>query len=111
LTSVERATLLRLTEPTLFDGAAEYRRQVDHAMVVGQSHCGCPTIDLVIDRSLARRSPRPGTPLLPVKGVLGEGEDRLRLVCFAPDGWLERLEVVASTPPAEFPDPRGWQLM
>jgi hypothetical protein len=113
LTAVERATLLRLTEPTLFDGAAEYRRQVDHAMVVGRCDCGCPTIDLAIDRSVAPRSPRPGTPLLPVEGVLDQGEDHLRLICFARDGWLETLELVyvASRPPAGFPDPREWQLI
>ena len=34
-------------------------------MVVGRCDCGCPTIDLAIDRSMAPRSPRPRTPVLP----------------------------------------------
>jgi hypothetical protein len=113
LTTLERATLLRLTEPGLFDGVAEYREQVDHAMVVGRCDCGCPTIDLAIDRSVAPRSPRAGTPLLPVEGDLGEGDDHMQLICFAPDGWLQTLELLyaAPPPPAAFPDPRAWQLI
>ena len=34
LTLSEGATLQRLTDPTLFEGAAEHRAQIDHAMVV-----------------------------------------------------------------------------
>lgn len=111
LTALERSTLLRLIEPELFDGAAEYRQQVDHTIVVGICDCGCPTIDLAVDRSLAPRSPRPGTPLLPVEGLLGDGE--LQLICFATEGWLQSLELVYtdSPPPAEFPDPTTWRLV
>ena len=113
LTPLERATLQRLTEPTLFEAAAEYRAQIDHAMVVGHCDCGCPTIDLAIGQSMATRSPRPGTPLLPVEGDLGEGDDHPQLICFARDGWLQTLELVYVTPPppAEFPEPQAWRLI
>lgn len=108
LTARERSTLLRLADPALFDGAAEYRAQVEHAQVVGMCECGCATIDIAVDRSAAPRSPVPGRPLLPVEGE----QDSLTLVCFAPDGWLETLEVisVSDEPPAELPDPETWRL-
>jgi hypothetical protein len=113
LTQTERATLLRLLPSDGFSGVDEYRAQVEQTTVAGRCPCGCPTIDLQVDRSRAPRSPVPGTPLLPVEAELGEGEDYSQLILFARDGWLESLELVyySEVPPTELPDPGAWRIV
>ena len=63
LTLSERATLQRLTDPTLFEGAAEHRAQIDHAMVVGRCDCACPTTQrLTRPRSDSSANPKNSGP-------------------------------------------------
>lgn len=113
LTELERASLLRLLADDAFAGVAEYRAQVDHVTVVGGCSCGCPTIELAVDRARAPQSPNPGTPLLPLEGERGDGDDFIQLIVFARDGWLESLELVyyADAPPTELPDPASWRIV
>lgn len=112
LTSRERETLLCLLPEGGFDGVEQYRQQVEHATVIGRCPCGCPTITLEIDRSLAPRSTVGGTPLLPLEGWAGEGDQLVELILFAPEGWLQSLELVYYTekPPSDLPDPGAWRV-
>jgi hypothetical protein len=68
LSEIERESLLRLLPEGVFDGVDQYREQIQHATVVRRCECGCPTINLGVDRSIARGSPFVGTPLLPLEG-------------------------------------------
>lgn len=113
LTQTERASLLRLLPEDAFPGVAEYRTQVDHVTVVGRCSCGCPTVELEVDRTRAAQSPALGAPLLPLEGEAGNGDAFVQLIVFAPRGWLESLELVyySDTPPAELPDPDSWRVV
>jgi hypothetical protein len=113
LTLRERESLLTLLPDGGFAGVDEYRAQVEHAVVVGRCSCGCPSIDLAVDHSRAPHAPLAGTPLLPVEAQAREGDEHLELILFAPEGWLETLELVyySDTPPAELPDPHIWQTV
>ena len=88
-------------------GVNALRQQASVASVVARCPCGCATISLSVDRSLApqssiRRSPAIDTQR-PLTDDLGEAND---LLLFLDDGWLESVEIVYyGEPPPEFPSP------
>jgi hypothetical protein len=86
-----------------FPGAEELRGQARHAEVVGRCECGCPTIDLAIDRARAR--PAQVVARVPVSAP-GAGMAPFEILLFVDDdGWIYSLEYVAhtGTPPAHLP--------
>ena len=71
-----------------FPGAAELRLQVPFATVVATCECGCPTVDLAVDRG--RAEPADCERVLPVEGdIHGLGG----IIIFTKDGVLSLLEL------------------
>jgi hypothetical protein len=92
-----------------FPGAPELREQAKVATVTGRCACGCPTIDLTVDRSKAPRASI--EPRVPVEATMKDGSGFVLL--FVDDGWLQALEIAWVTderleafPPIEFFAPR-----
>lgn len=87
--------------------------QSEHLLVTGRCHCGCPTVDFTVDPSNARPAGFQGSPLLPVEADTGEGEASMQVILFAPNGWLQSLELVfcTSEPPTDFPAPSEFRLL
>jgi hypothetical protein len=122
LTPAERAVIEHLLSPD-FPGVEELRAQVPHARVRARCGCGCPTIDLVVDREamLAATGGLRPFPLGPETAGARGGwstlvvEARTRgiapgteaMLFVSADGWLECLELVpyAEPPPDRFPPP------
>jgi hypothetical protein len=98
LTPNERATLDTLLAAD-FPGAAELRAQAPTARVTGRCGCGCPSIDLQVDRTLPLATVAEA-PVAIEADAPGGG-----LIVFVEHGRLSCLEywTVEDEPPAEFP--------
>ena len=104
----EREALLMLLPDGAFTDVEVYRRQAEHATVTELCPCGCPTIDISVDRDAVPRAAA-GTPLLPVEAYAGDGEAHLELILFARSGYLESLELVyIDSYPDQIPAPEEW---
>lgn len=115
LSALERAALEALLQQGAFEGVDAYRAQLDHARVVKECSCGCPTIDLEVDASQASRAPVDGDPTLPLWGEADDPETpdgTLDLTVWAPDGYLTELNVAwyGRQPPSVLPDPRSLRV-
>lgn len=100
LTGEERGALDFLLAAD-FPGVAELREQATATVVTGKCDCGCPTIDLSVDRDRARRAPL--SERVPVESVASD--ETIWLLLFVQDGWLEMLELawITDDPPEAFP--------
>ncbi|MEV4057415.1 hypothetical protein AB0J55_39955 [Amycolatopsis sp. NPDC049688] len=100
LTATERTTLDTLLAKD-FPGAAELRAQAATARVTGRCGCGCPSINLQVDRTLPVAAVA-DDPVAIEADAPGGG-----LIVFVDDGRLSCLEywTTADEPPAEFPPP------
>ncbi|WP_254897144.1 hypothetical protein [Amycolatopsis sp. Hca4] len=100
LTPNERTTLDALLAGD-FPGAAELRAQATTAQVSGRCDCGCPSINLEVDRTLPIAVVA-DPPVAIEADAPGGG-----LIVFAEDGRLSCLEYwsTADEPPAAFPAP------
>jgi len=105
LTATERTTLDALLAAD-FPGAVELRAQAATARVTGRCGCGCPSINLEVDRTLPVAEVA-DTPVAVEAGVPGGG-----LIVFVADGRLSCLEYwgTEDEPPAEFPPPGQIEL-
>ena len=101
LTPNERTTLDTLLAAD-FPGAEELRAQAATARVTGRCGCGCPSINLEVDRTLPVVAVA-DDPVAIEADVPGGG-----LIVFVDGGRLSCLEywTVEDEPPAEFPPPR-----
>ena len=86
-------------------GAAELRAQAPHAQVVNGCPCGCPTVELLLDRSAARAATAARTPIFSWARAARASRSSYHVVLFVAEGWLSELEYVPlSEPvPTEFP--------
>jgi hypothetical protein len=105
LTSRERAILDFLLTAE-FEGRGALRAQVDHACVTGRCPCGCATVDLTIDRTVA-------PPAQVAERMVAEAmsrDDEYGLLLFVDDGYLSSVEIYgnAAEPPPEFPPPSAF---
>lgn len=100
LTANERAALDTLLAAD-FPGAAELRAQARTARVIGRCGCGCPSINLEVDRTL------PVAAIIDDPVAVEAGAPGGGLIVFAEDGRLSCLEywTVEDEPPADFPPP------
>ncbi|WP_410587676.1 hypothetical protein [Amycolatopsis sp. lyj-23] len=100
LTPDERTTLDTVLAGD-FPGAAELRAQAATARVTGRCGCGCPSINLEVDRSLPTAVVA-DAPVAVEADAPGGG-----LIVFAEEGRLSCLEywTTADEPPAAFPPP------
>jgi hypothetical protein len=107
LTDVEKAILNRILEPE-FEGAEEYRSQVEFATAVSKCGCGCPSVNFEVDRSAPRATDDPGYGPLDVEAVISaHGEDPAAgILVFSKDGYLVSLEYldVQGTGESQWPD-------
>lgn len=115
LSDAEKKVLLHLLSPD-FPGVEELRVQVDHAEVVGECDCGCPTIDIGVAQSAAPRSLRlSGTGPLPYEGYAAsdEGDPAGGIILFCSDGFISGLEYypMKDPSPANWPDPACVELV
>lgn len=99
LTPRERA-VLDLLLGTDFPGAAALRAQARTAEVTGRCPCGCPTIDLAVDETVAEVESRVAVDVDVADGGL---------ILFVDEGRLSGLEYwsVADETPVEFLPPHG----
>jgi hypothetical protein len=82
------------------------RGQADAALVKGRCDCGCATIDLAVDRDLARPASGLCFQVLETRTPeFNPDKGPFELILYLDDGWLKELEVVfyANDPPSEFP--------
>jgi hypothetical protein len=100
----KKITLLLLSRE--FPGAQELRAQVDHAQVVGECDCGCPTIDIEVAEAAPRSLPQSGAGPLPYEGsVASDGEDPAGgIILFSSNGYINSLEYY----PMRDPSPPDW---
>jgi hypothetical protein len=86
-----------------FPGVEALREQARQARVIGRCDCGCPTIDLAIDREHAR--PAQTAHRVPVSAPAAGWAPFEILLLVDDDGWIDSLEYVdyTGTPPADFP--------
>ena len=105
LTAEERGALDFLLAGD-FPGAGELREQAAAAIATGRCRCGCPTIDLSVDRTRAQRAPVTAT--VPVQSDAHDGLSFL--LVFTDDGWLTLLELawVGDEPPDGFPPVKSY---
>lgn len=87
---------------------APLRTQAETATVTGICECGCPTINLEVDRTLPPASL--GSPAVETGTREVAGMDPLSyvgLILFLDEGFLNAMELwyISSPPPAEFPSP------
>ncbi|NUS44617.1 MAG: hypothetical protein HOQ24_13130 [Mycobacteriaceae bacterium] len=99
LTEVERNVLSAMLDRP-FPGAPQLRAQLATARVVGQCHCGCPTVDLAVDVTLPTAVV---DSRIPVEAAVPDGG----LILFVEEGRLSSLEYyhLAEDPPPYFPAP------
>jgi hypothetical protein len=68
--------------------------------------CGCPTIELAVDRSQTQRGRHLGSPAIETHTKPGrDPADFNQILLFLQDGWLDQVELVyfGPDPPPEFP--------
>jgi hypothetical protein len=105
LTATER-TALDFMLTVEIPSVPTLREQSGTARVVGRCKCGCPTIDIEVER---------GAP--PILGMSGDNVVAMavsrnpsydRLMLWVSDGYLSGLELswIAHPPPGEFPSPK-----
>lgn len=114
LTEQERAILDFLLAADV-QGTAELRRQAEGARAQ-RWHCGCASIDLLVDRTRAPRAPVETRPAIEAHSI--EQEDPLGLfdlLLWVDDGWLSAVEIVEygferhEDSPDEFPPPSHFE--
>ena len=77
-----------------FRGALELREQMPFARVVGRCRCGCATVDLAVDHSVAEPARGVRSPIPAEAEVRNEDEEHLGgIIVFLKDGYLSLLEV------------------
>ncbi len=107
LTELEAGILLRILESD-FEGAVEYRAQVDFASVVGKCNCGSPTIHIEIDTAAPRAVSDEGYEPLDFEGLVCacDGEPAAGIMIFSKDGYIVSMEYldVQGTGTSEWPD-------
>jgi hypothetical protein len=107
--------LLSVDDP----GVAELREQAATALARRDCRCGCPSIELTVDRqatpqsSIQRGSPN-ATPVFEA-AASQSAEEFSELLLFVADGWLCDLEIVdylpeGAEPLAEIPPPADYVL-
>jgi hypothetical protein len=95
-------------------GVQALRQQAAVATVVVKCSCGCATIDLAVDPSLAPRSTLTRSPVIETRTKPSADDDPtvpFELLLFLDDGWLSSLEIVyyEDTVPREFPTPEDFE--
>ncbi|MGW5747959.1 hypothetical protein [Amycolatopsis sp. NPDC003861] len=105
LTANERTTLDTLLAAD-FPGAVELRAQAATARVTGRCGCGCPSIDLEVDRTL------PVAEVADIPVAVEADAPGGGLIVFVADGRLSCLEYWGTEDelPAEFPPPGQIEL-
>ena len=107
LTQLEAAAL-NFVLGAEFPGVAELREQAMTARVVGRCECGCPSIDLAVDRASSPAAPVAHT------GVVAEARCNdpavSHLLLWVEDGYLSSLEAAwIEGPPDTFPPPQAFE--
>lgn len=90
------------------EGVAELRAQVPHATVVGRCKCGCPTIDIAVERDAAPPSSITRRPAIDCFSREREAIDEVfDLMLWVEGGYITGIELVYydDDKPAEFPEP------
>lgn len=93
------------------EGIAELRLQVPHAAVVGRCKCGCPTIDIDVDREAAVPSRITRRPAIDCFSHEREAIDEVfDLMVWVEDGYLAGIELVYydEGKPTVFPEPASF---
>lgn len=111
LTSKEEA-LLSFLLSRQFPGRDQLRQQMRSARVSGECKCGCPTVELLVDRA---QSPRAKVVRrMPVEAI-GNDEDGTQLYALLhvdDDGFLCELEAYrVDSKPLKLPDPGSLHLL
>ena len=88
-------------------GVQALREQARVVTVRRRCACGCPTIELAVDRVRGRAAATGGATLFSKARVPGPVEDPYHVYLYVTDGWLTELELVAlsSAVRAAFPSP------
>jgi hypothetical protein len=94
-----------------FQGAPALRAQAQSAKVTGSCACGCPTIDLEVDRETMPRAELASRVPVEALSVSEAPDEPGGLLLFTEDGWLSMLEIwfTSDEPPREFPPPQAFQ--
>ncbi|WP_412538719.1 hypothetical protein R8Z50_23045 [Longispora sp. K20-0274] len=102
LTDRERAVLAKLLTVE-FPGAADLRAQLPHTRVAGCCTCGCATVTLAVDASVA--APAAVTSGAPVSADVSDDDQDAGIVLLVDDaGYLSCLEIYSiGDPVGEFP--------
>jgi hypothetical protein len=89
-----------------FPGAAAFRAQVPHTMVIGRCDCGCPTVDLSVQLIVPASSVDTPSRLAPVEGRVTPiaNEPPGDIILFVDDGRMSCLEYVSF----DDPSPSEW---
>jgi hypothetical protein len=111
LTQLEQSILAKLFSVEAPDREA-LRSQITEATVTGRCECGCASIELSVDRSLAEPASRTWRPF-PVELAGRQGERPLEVILFVDDGWISYLELVWYDEPAppEFPPAESFEVV
>ena len=89
-------------------GVKELRAQAQHTTVASHCPCGCPTIELAVDRDAAPRAPAVREPVFAWARAAQMAQRSYHVILFVSQGWLSELEYVALSDPVPgiFPDTR-----
>jgi hypothetical protein len=79
--------------------------------VTGTCECGCPTVDLEVDRERTPRAKLASEVPVEALSVSESPDEAGGLILFTEDGWLSMLELwfTSDEPPGEFPPPLAFQ--